>query len=355
MKRPDDSALTAVLNDQLGWPDFAALQRELLSKPESETVIERLHLGNGGVPGPSVVVKSVPKDLHRGLASSAAPAHAEAAMHEILLAAGAPLPELLWRGWDSTGQWHMMVSEDVALRAELGTWGRCWSGGEMNAVMRAVARFHGAGHGLVRRIEQQCDWVSSAPPCCIDGAWLGRFLSRVPDLTGRSGASGALRPLERVCDRYDFWKKKLRPYETVIHRDIFMGNVAVRRTTRGEVDALILDVEMAVIGLPQLDVAYCSQRGWQTDCDWETLRAVYRRELATLYPAFTCDDAIWQWGYRLALLQLKLWWHVRALPIAEAGAGASEQEQGFLARGGGLCNAEFLENCDAVLQEEPWG
>jgi hypothetical protein len=340
MKRPDDNALLEVLHERLGWQGNSIVRRELLSRLLSQAIVERLRISDGQSVPPSIVVKALPMDYHSE--DAAVPLHAEATIHQILLTANAPLPAILWHGWDSDRLWYLVFFEDVTLRAELGQWDHHWSEEEMNAVMRAIAKFHGAGHGLVREVEKQCRWISARPPVCIDGTWIQHLLSRVPDLSVRPITSDELRPLERVCERYDIWKKKMQPYDTVAHCDIHTDNVAVRQPASGE-----------KVGSPQFDVEYCSQRDWQTDCRWDNLRERYRHELTTLCPEFACEDEIWQWGYRLGLLQLMLWGNFWMLPIAEAGDQAPEDKKARLARSGGLCGDEFLKTCQLVVQEDP--
>ena len=350
--RIGDEEWERILSAELGWA-LDAVHREVI-REQSELQVERLQLKGRatGVPG-SVVVKIVP--MHREFTAwaLARPGSAESALHAALLAQGAPLPHLHWSGQVLEGACYAMVLEDLAASSALFDHEHTWSCEEMLAVVEAVAGLHAAGvRAGASALMSDHPCLARSPLQYADSAWISATATRAsqPPLNCHDPLVSDV--LLRLAERYDLWIQRLSPWQTTIHGDIFWGNVAVRSESKARCQARLLDLDSMVLGLPQYDVEYLTQRGWKTTVDWDLLRSHHHAVLRQLAPGLFNDEALWQWGYRVALVQLMLWWHWVAVGILDRGDQASDDERQWVARGT-LFSRDFLAACLRALEEEP--
>jgi len=350
--RIGDEEWRCILNAELGWA-LNALRREVI-REQSELLVERLQLTSPatGVPD-SVVAKIVPTRRESTAWALARPGSAESALHAALVAQGAPLARLHWSGEVLEGTCYAMVLEDLAASSVLFDYQHTWSREELVAVAEAVAGLHAAGararsSGLV----SNHPYLARSPLQYVDSAWIRGIADRAGRVPLDCQDPSVSDVLRRLADRYDLWMERLAPWQTTIHGDIFWGNVAVRSESKAGCQARLLDLDSMVLGLPQYDVEYLTQRGWQTTVDWDLVRRHHHAVLRRLLPGLVNDPPLWWWGYRVALVQLMLWWHWVAVGILDRGDQASDRERQWVTRGA-LFGRDFLAVCLGALEEEP--
>jgi hypothetical protein len=351
LRRVDHSDWLRILTE-MGWAVDSITASEVI-RAQAQVRVDRLRLAArmSSVPS-SIIAKTVPSRGESTPWAAARPGHAEAALHRSLSAKGAPLARLYWAG-EIGGERYAMVFEDLAASAELFDHQHVWSAEDLLAVVDAAAELHAAGLRIGESaLALDHPYLTDSPLGYVDSDWIRGIAPRANEHPLNCQDSSVSGVLLELADRYDAWLRRLRPWQTTVHGDIFWGNVAVAHEEGGRSRARLLDLGSAVLGPPQYDIEYLTQRGWDTAADWDSMRRHHRERLLQLVPQLAGDGALWRWGYRVALVQLMLWWHWIAIGILDRGDLASEREKQWVTRGSPL-NPEFISMCRLALDEEP--
>ncbi|MHB9130218.1 MAG: phosphotransferase [Armatimonadota bacterium] len=331
-------------HEQVGWP-VTSIELHLLRGQQLPSTY-RICLQGANAPQ-SVIAKVYG-------ANHARPAEAEGLVHEWLESAGAPLPRLLWRGI-TPDNLAIHLTEDLGATHRVYDYdNHAWTSGEIAAVARATALLHAAGMRLdLPQLVREHSWLHL--PSSFDGVWLASILRRA-HLPPINCSSASIDTLHRLAEVLPEWQRQFGGWQTIIHADIFWGNVAVRHAA-DTVEATLLDLGAAGIGMPHYDITFLAMRGWlledavNENTLWPATRRQHYQYLRQAIPERTPEEERWQIGYALADLQSSLNWHAHIIPILDKGDQASPQEKQILEwqYKGSLFGDNFIVQCDRLF------
>lgn len=351
---PSDAVWERLLRVETDLGALDLVGREVI-RHQASVLVERLRFSrHNGRSCSSVVAKVVLVGARFGAWSPNRVPYMDSDLYRKLCTAGAPLPKLHWAGEMPNRMYYGQVTEDLGARACLYDHEHVWSQGELEAIAEAVAAFHAAGLRIGgRNLTSRYPWLAVNPLQQVNGRWIADVVARAEDPTIQCRDQTTLTILSRVACRYDAWIARLAPWQTTIHGDVFWGNVALHEERRGRYEATLLDPDGAILGLPQYDVEYLTQRGWVTSVSWEDVRDYHRKVFSRLAAVLSDENLVWRWGYRVALLQLMLWGHWSVINIRARGCQASEREIAWAGRMQ-LFAPDFVKACEDALDDDPF-
>lgn len=351
---PSDETWERILCVEANLGAGTLASRETI-RHQASVLVERIRLsGRDGRLCASVVAKVVSIGARFGAWSPNRVPYMDPCLYRALLAAGAPLPDLHWAGELPGGLHYGQVTEDLAGKACIFDHQHMWSRGELEAIAEAAAEFHAAGLRIGGDdLTSQYPWLAASPLRNVNGRWIADLVLHADDPDIQCRDQRTRKVLSRLALRYDRWMERLARWQTTIHGDVFWGNVALQEQGQSHYRATLLDPDSTVLGLPQYDMEYLSQRGWATSVSWEDVRDCHRKAFSHLVAHLSGEDAVWHWGYRIALLQLKLWGLWSVIDIRTRGSQASEREIEWANRIE-LFRPDFVEACENALREDPF-
>jgi hypothetical protein len=332
-----------ILQRVVGWTDTRVTTIDVL-RGQHPPYTCRLSLVGSQAPCPIIAKVAVPYGPR--------PADVEGLLHAWLLAVGAPLPRLLWHGMIANDM-ALVLLDDLAITHRLHTHEHLWSPDEIRAVMSATAQFHAAGMRLpLAQLRHRHPWL--VPASSIWSSWLPDICARASRPPLRVTDPHSLEALQRLHDWMQRYRTPLTAWETIIHADIFWGNVALYDTVDG-VQATLLDLGSASIGLPQYDAVYLRLRGgFPTDAGddiWPHSDRWYEDVLRPLLPARHTDGPSWDVAQAVAEVQMNLEWHAHIIALLDKGDQATLQDRDLLARQvrGPLFGETFIHLCQRLF------
>lgn len=344
---------------EIGWSFEQILDVERLNRPHSPVGVARIRIKQsaGSSQPDSVVLKHKPNGMARDTYSDRRSIALEARLHEALSKAGAPVPEVFWHGaWPHEGAGYMMVMEDVGPIKPDESHERGWTHGQMTAVVKAMAKLHVLGKSLdfsKLRGHAHSDANRSVLEA-LNSCWIHDLLHFAVDFDATCLSPSDLQTITEVAEAYDNWVRILAPWKTAIHGDVFPGNVALKCRGGDSWDAVLIDLGCCHEGIPQYDMEWLSQRGWNTQVSWYNLQYQHYRALAEHGFCDKADSELWWWGYKVALLQLMLVGHYMLVRLLKRKTPVSRRERTILASSPKPCGPEFVRVCREALHACPF-
>lgn len=261
------------LLQQIGSSAIAAVDLEPLKKGYVADVYRmQPHSGNGAAPAAPLVLKVIHPGPEDDPAGRDREANFYAAVHPRL---GFQRPEVFFTGCDPETRERLVIMEELqGYRNPLRT--HRWTPAEAGCFVRAYARLHAVP---VEAAHVDAPWLFRIRPGEFSN---GETLERAGDLV-RRGVWEPLPGLEGLIGWVGEIREELesRP-ASYLHGDVFPPNISLPHDLSEE--AVLIDWDMAGVGLPELDLAFMFLQPFDSaaDLDREQVLADYWRERGRL-------------------------------------------------------------------------